>query len=93
MPEPRIMLLHGRERKGREAPHLWGPVGSALDVGGEVVRDEARRAEVDHFDVAARIRLYEHIFWLEIALRWAHAGDTRMRRARGSCTTEALLLT
>ena len=39
-----------------------------LHVGREVVGRVARRAKIDHFDLAARVRLDEDVLWLEVAV-------------------------
>lgn len=43
---------------------LWCSVRPTLNVGTEMVVDEATGAEVDNFDLAARVALDKDVFWL-----------------------------
>ena len=48
--------------------HLRRAVRARLHVAREVVRREARRAEVDHLDLASRVRLDQDVLGLEVAV-------------------------
>eukprot|EP00448_Togula_jolla_P021441 CAMPEP_0170583986 /NCGR_PEP_ID=MMETSP0224-20130122/8447_1 /TAXON_ID=285029 /ORGANISM="Togula jolla, Strain CCCM 725" /LENGTH=158 /DNA_ID=CAMNT_0010907389 /DNA_START=33 /DNA_END=510 /DNA_ORIENTATION=- len=55
--------------------HLRRPVGARLNVTSEVVIYEARRAEVNDFDFAARVRLHEDVLGLEVCVDEPEAVD------------------
>jgi len=61
---PQINLLVVWEAKD----DLRCTVRARLDVRREMVSNEARRAKIDHFDLAARIRANKYVFRLQVAV-------------------------